>query len=242
MAEVIHNGRTGLGVMAAGPTIQTLTGVAAVVLAALGLAQFLPNFLLNIAIIVVGVGLFVRGGAVAAEYSALIRESSSKSTAGAPPSGGASAELLAGAVGIVLGILALLSITPPAMTTPVALIVLALGLMMNSVTNARISKLRLAMAGTEGPAREAFIREAFINALWADSSTQVLASIGALVLGAVALLGFSPWVVLSLVGIVEILAGGALTTQALGLFRNSAASSRRTEPLTIAPTSPHIGP
>lgn len=224
MDEVIHprktdlNKRAGLGIMATGSTIETLTGAGAIVLTALGLAQFVPHLLLNIAIIVVGGGLFLRGAAVATEYSRLVRESGGTVTAGASPSGGASSELVAGAVGIILGVLALLSVTPQVLA-PVALVVLAVGLMMNSMTDARISKLRLAMSGIEG-----HVREASISAAWADSSTQMLAGIGALVLGALALLSFNPWV-LTLVGILalgtmQMLAGGGLTSRALGMFRS----------------------
>lgn len=212
--------------MATGSTIEAITGLAAIVLTALALAQFLPSLLLTIAIIVVGAGLFLRGGAAAAEYSKLVRESGNKVTAGASPSGGASAELIAGVVGIVLGVLTLFGIVPQVLAA-VALVVLAVGLMMNSVTNARLSKLRLAMLGVDGP-----IREASTNAVWADSATQVLVGIGAIVLGALALLGFSP-VLLTVIGILalgvmETLSGGGLTSRAFGLSRLG--SARRDQP------------
>lgn len=240
MAEVIHNRpdrnppdinppghtppghnpprRTGLGIMAAGSTIEMIAGAAAIVLTALALAQFIPHFLLKIAIIVVGAGLFLRGMAVAAEFSRLVRQSGGKVTTGASPSGGASTELVAGAVGIVLGVLALLGVVPQVLA-PVALVILAIGLMMNGVTDARISKLRLAVTGVVGPSREASI-----TAAWADSSTQMLTGVGALVLGALALLGFNPWI-LTIIGIlalgtVEMLAGGGLTSRVFGIFRS----------------------
>lgn len=219
MAEVIPNRKAGLGVMATGTTIETITGVAAIVLTAIGLFQVNPELLLTIAILVVGAGLFFRGAAIAAEYTRLLHQNGEHNPAAASMTGGASAELVAGAVGIVLGFLVLFSITPPVLA-PVALIVLSLGLLINSITNMRISRFRIAMSGLTEPTREASI-----NAAWADASTQMLISIGALVLGSLALLGFTP-LELTLVGMLalgttEMLAGGVLTKRAISMFRSA---------------------
>ncbi|HET8700916.1 MAG TPA: hypothetical protein VFL97_04535 [Nitrococcus sp.] len=224
MDAAVQNRRAGLGIMATGSTIVTLTGIAAVVLTALGLAQFVPHFLLKIAIIVVGGGLFLRGMAVAGEFSRLLRYSGGRVTTGVSPSGGASTELVSGAVGIVLGVLTLLNVVPVVLA-PVALVVLAVGMVVSSTTEARISKLRLAMAGTD-----ARVHEASLSAARADSSTQILTGIGALVLAALALLGFNPWV-LTLVGILSLgamqaLTGGGLATRAVGMLRSKDSRDR----------------
>lgn len=125
---------------------------------------------------------------------------------------------MAGAFGIALDILVLFSINPQVLA-PVSLIILAVGLVMNSVTNVRINKLRLAVSEAAGP-----VREASANAVWAGSATQMAASIGALVLGALALLGFNP-LLLTVIGILalgamEALIGSGLASRALGLSKS----------------------
>lgn len=224
MDAAVQNRRVGLGIMAIGSAIEILTGIAAIVLTALGLAQFIPHLLLKIAIIVVGGGLLLRGVAAAVEFTRLLRHSGGRVTTGVSPSGGASTELVSGAVGIVLGVLALLGVGPVVLA-PVALVVLAVGMIMSSATDGRISKLRLAMIGASE-----HIHEASISAARADSSTQILTSIGALVLGALALLGFDPWV-LTLLGILALgtmqaLTGGGLATRAFGMLRSRDLQSR----------------
>ncbi|HET8700148.1 MAG TPA: hypothetical protein VFL97_00570 [Nitrococcus sp.] len=234
MDAAVQNRRAGIGIMATGSTIETLTGIAAVVLTALGLAQFAPHFLLKIAIIVVGGGLLLRGIAVASEFSSLLRHSGGRVTTGVPPSGGASTEMVSGAVGIVLGVLTLLNVVPVVLA-PVALVVLAVGMIVSSTTAGCISRMRLALVGANAP-----VHEASISAARADSSTQILTSIGGFVLGALALLSFNPWV-LTLVGILglgtmQALTGGGLATRAFGMLRSRDFQSR--EPVSVKSREP----
>ena len=88
--------------------IEALGGAVALVLSILGLAGMMPMYMLAISAIALGVALVVRGVAVSTRFWGLVKETGSSVELG----GEITAEFIAGAVGIVLGILALLGIIP----------------------------------------------------------------------------------------------------------------------------------
>src|SRR5690606_29009125 len=116
-----------------GTVAEAIVGAAAVVLAVLGLANIWPGYMASIATIAVGAALLFQGGAVAARYSDL-----AKRTGASEIGGGVSAEILGGAAGIALGVLALLNIMP-ATLTPVAIIVFGGALIIGSAATARLN-------------------------------------------------------------------------------------------------------
>jgi hypothetical protein len=109
-------------VVAGGSMGEAVAGIAAVVLAIVGLAGLYPVYLTAIASIVLGVALLLQGGAVAARFSQLLAEAAGTRLTNRELGGGMSAEFLAGAAGVVLGILALLRVFPEVLL-PVAAIV-----------------------------------------------------------------------------------------------------------------------
>src|SRR5262245_11509555 len=84
-------------IRARGSTLEALGGVAALVLAILALVGFQPLYLTTIATIAVGVALLAHGGMA-------VRETESTNRIGS--------EILGGAAGVALGILALVGVLP----------------------------------------------------------------------------------------------------------------------------------
>lgn len=187
-----------------GSTAEAVVGAGAVVLAILGLANIWPGYMASIATIVVGAALLFQGGAIASRYSDLAQR-----TGGSEIGGGVSAEILGGAAGIALGILALLGIMP-ATLTPVAIIVFGGALLIGSAATARLNSLTTFRMSERA-------RDVTRGAIEMASGTEVLVGIGAIVLGILALLGMAPRTLV----LVALLALGAAV-----LFSGSAVSSR----------------
>src|SRR5581483_2393272 len=101
-----------------------LGGIATAVLAILGMTSFDPEGMAGIATIVLGAALLIQGGTIFSEYASCfvpLAESIDIDRGGGE---GLSAMLLAGASGIVLGVLALLSIAP---VTLIAIAIIVFG-------------------------------------------------------------------------------------------------------------------
>jgi hypothetical protein len=195
-------------VVAGGSIAEALAGLAAAALAILGLAGVMPGYLAAIATIAAGVALLAQGGAVAARWSRLVAETPGyewdpKSELGS----GMTGEILGGATGIVLGVLALIGVAPPVLI-PVALLVFGGAMLVGSGTTVDLGQMRGGASRFDRGAREITV---------AASGTQMLIGIAAIVLGILALIGIDP-LTLSLVGL--------LATGASILFSGSAVSSR----------------
>jgi len=196
------------------PVSESITALAAIVLAILGLVSVVPNLMAAIITIVIGAGILMQGAQTVGEYSRV-------SPAGVPQaalSGGWAAgitlEFLAGGTGIVLGILALFSNT--AALVPAALIVFGGTLLLNgAVMTGRGSNLPQA----ELTAADTVSAEMFAVA----GGAQIMVGIAAMVLGILALIPIQN-MVLTLVGLLAV--GAALlvaavpgTGAAFGAFR-----------------------
>jgi hypothetical protein len=155
--------------------IEALAGAVAVVLAILGLAHVQPNYMLPVTGIALGLALLFKGGAVAARCAG-----------GACGTGrcAMSAEFLGGVGGIVLGVLALLGITPVTLLS-VAVIVYGAAVLLGAGACARMGATE-AMAAE--PASETMAAEAVAAALGAA----VLVGLAVVILGILALVGFKP--------------------------------------------------
>jgi hypothetical protein len=197
-------------VVAGGSITEALAGLAAAALAILGLAGVLPGYFAAIATIAVGVALLAQGGAVAARWSRIMAETPGYDLdARGDLSSGITGEILGGASGIVLGILALVGVAPPILI-PVALLAFGGAMLVGTGATVDIG----AMRGAGGSSRfERGARDLTVAA----SGTQMLIGITTIVLGILALIGIDP-LTLSLVGL---LAAGASI-----LFSGSAVSSR----------------
>ena len=197
-------------VVAGGSITEAICGAATVVLAIIGLTGTYPGYMASIATIAFGVALLAQGGAIAARYSRLIRETTPYEwDARTEIGGGMGAEFLAGGAGVVLGILGLLGIaTAPLL--PIAVIVFGGALLLGSSATADLSTLAVP------PTHERFAHIAR-QASVAASGAQVLVGVAAIVLGIIALVGVDT----VLVTLVALLVIGASV-----LFSGTAVSSR----------------
>jgi hypothetical protein len=214
-----HAGRTAPNML-----FEAIAGVGAIVLAILGLTRILPHYMAAIGTIVVGAAL-VEGSALGIRSRRV-----SSALAGQP-----SAEVLAGAAGVVLGVLALLGLSELVLL-PVAVIVFGASLLIAGFSaplaasvavrrrESAVSDTELELPGMrpdDSIARALDPAEATARATPLDqlieappTGAQLLVGLAAVVLGILALLGHSPMILtlvaLLCVGCMELLSGAVL--------------------------------
>ena len=162
-----------------GPLTEAAAGLAVIVLAIVGLANVAPFDLAAIATIIVGAALLLQVANAANEYVLEASKSSVAATSagfGNAMAGG----FMAGGVGIVLGILALLG-TGTAQLIAVALIVFGGALLLSAGMTAEMSWARI---GPEADAVHAMARQAATAA----GGAQALIGLAVAILGILALL------------------------------------------------------
>jgi len=209
--------------------IDALGGIAAAVLAIVGLTGFDPEGMAAIATIVFGAALLIQASTILTEYMQVLslgaEESSSVSIGGGE---GISAMFLVGAGGIVLGVLALLGIAPIALIA-VAVIAFGSALVLGSssvrqlyLTQTRSLQIVAPRSGNQ-----------LIAGQMASGSTgiQLMAGLAAVVLGILALAG-NVSVLLSLaallvLGVTVLLTGSTLSGLILSFMRPNATLTRR---------------
>jgi hypothetical protein len=206
--------RGGQAVVASGSMIQVIGGIAAVVLAILGLSHVVPFYLAAIATIVVGAGLLFQGGSLAAGFEQFAEQSGEQEGMG----GGMTVEFMGGVSGIVLGILALLDIVPTVLLGAAAIVfgaTLILGSLATAQMRSMIPSPHLATA-----------RSVASGSLIAVAGGQTLVGVAAIVLGILTLVYFTSLVSWSLilvamliVGAAMLCSGAAITGKVLGAFR-----------------------
>jgi hypothetical protein len=114
METVIDSTRreTGVGAATGGLALESIAGLAVVVLAVLALIGVLPMLLTTVGGIVFGIAMLVGGIAIAGAWarltSAALRGNGDTMRAG----GGAGVEMIVGLAAIALGVLALLGVSP----------------------------------------------------------------------------------------------------------------------------------
>ncbi|MGH7988231.1 MAG: hypothetical protein ACREQX_18345 [Candidatus Binataceae bacterium] len=168
--------------------VTTAGGVALIVLGILALAEIHPPMLISIATIVAGIALLVEGAGLAAKYaSALKGMPGTAMLSAAELGGGLNAGALAGASGIVLGILAILGIVPDVLTA-VALIVFGAAVLFDFFAKAQIRVLRMLPPEASAGEQDAAARVA-LSAVSALNTAPVLIAVGLITLGIIALAG-----------------------------------------------------
>ncbi len=198
-------------------------GIVTIVLAIVGLSHTAPEMMVSVATIIFGAALLIQGGAMLSEYAQLL-------PALAPPGthtgGGLPAVFLAGAAGIVLGILALLGIAPPVLTSS-AIIAFGAALVLSSNTVWHLHSVkRASLTATQqtSPSAPVSTAEMLANEMAFGSATmQALAGLAAIILGVIALAGGNAEV-LSLVALLAlggtlILTGSTLSATVMGFMR-----------------------
>ncbi|MCL4492455.1 MAG: hypothetical protein M1510_11275 [Nitrospirae bacterium] len=208
--------RRSRGVLAAGTAAEGIAGIGAIVLAIIGLANTLPNYMLPIATIAVGAALLFEGGAVTARYTNLL--TSARGRVDMREFGiGMTTELLGGGVGLVLGILALIGIFPLVLV-PVAAIVFGASLILGTGVTSHLNSL-----WTSATEEREMVREVTKEAIAAAAGVQFLVGLGAITLGILALIGINP-MALSLVamlslGFSDLLSGTAIMSRIMGISK-----------------------
>lgn len=196
-----------------GTLSETLAGAGALALAILALIGVIPNVLAPIAAIAAGVALLTGGGAIAARALSFAQRGQRQQVR-RQILGGLGMEAFTGAAGAVLGLLALLGISPMTLL-PVAGIVLGTSLLMASGALTRLEGLFNSMTAESE-------HETSHRTLYLATGSDFLVGIGAIVLGILALAGYSP-MVLSLVALISIgaaalMSGSTLAIRFVALF------------------------
>jgi hypothetical protein len=184
---------------------RAIASISTVILTILGLAHVAPNFLIAIAMITFGGALLVHGAGLLTEYAKLTRTAPAATTA-VFGGGGLSAVLLAGAAGIVLGILALLGISPTELTA-IAVIAFGNALILGSNSALRLHFLKLAMVKPDDRSQQVAGDMLAGELLSSSAGTYGLVGLAAVVLGILALAGFAPTVLV----LIALLALGGVT-------------------------------
>jgi hypothetical protein len=196
MAITSHADKVLLETSAASSAVEAIGGIAAIVLTILGLIGISPGFMASVTTIVLGAAFLMRGGPMMAEYRQVMSRLDQGQTMVAS---GLSAEVVAGAAGIVLGILALLQIAPMVLV-PCALLIFGAGLVMNSGSMAQLDHLRLSSLGAASLGTGEHLQRASSQVTLLASGAEILLGITAVVLGVLALVSIDP-MVLTLVGL-----------------------------------------
>jgi hypothetical protein len=206
-----------------GGLADAIGGIATVVLAILALAGVHREIILPIAVIVFGAALLVQGGTMLSEYAGIIFPAGSTGASSEQFGVGSLSSLfLVGVAGIVLGILALLGISPEILTA-IAVIAYGSALMLTSnavrhlyMLQSSANRSGVPRAGTELLAGEMASGSAGV---------QMLAGLASLVLGILAVLGINHDVLtlaaLIVLGATVILTGSTLSGLVIGFMRSA---------------------
>jgi hypothetical protein len=202
-----------------GGLVDAIGGIAAGVLAILGLTGFDPEGMAGIATIVIGAAFLIQTGAILSEYTHIVFQNAATVTASDLTGGdGLAAMFMVGAGGIVLGVLALLGMASASLT---AIAVIAFGsalvLSSGSVRQLYLLRSQAMLAARSGP-------ELLAGQMAAGSAgIQMLAGLTAVVLGVLAVAGHDTRVLtlvaLLVLGITVLLSGSALSSLVLSFMR-----------------------
>lgn len=208
------------GVAAYGGLMDAVGGIAASVIAVVGLTGFDPLLMTGIATIVFGAALLIEGGTILSEYAYLAPATGEIAAESASADGGILPMFLFGVGGIVLGVLAVLGIAPVALPA-IAVIAYGSALIIGSGSVQRLYVLQsIARLASARPPSD------MASGMAAGSAgVQLLAGLAALVLGILALVGSAVTLTLTallVIGVTELLQGSTLS----GLVRSFMRSSR----------------
>ncbi len=192
---------------------ESITGAIAVVLAILGLIGVLPGVFAAVSTIAVGVALAVAGSALAAHYARTLggNELVYERHEGER---GMRMEALASVGGVVLGILALIGVSPITLLA-IAAIVLGGALLMVGGSAARVESLSRSQvaAGTRHVPLE--------HAPYVATGSDLLVGVGAIVLGILGLSGHAPQTLTLIamlgIGAAVLLNGSTIAARLFGL-------------------------
>jgi hypothetical protein len=191
-----------------GTLVGGLVAAAAAALSIIGLAGVYPPWLMSVATISLGVAFLFEGAAIMSRMSDLLSEVTENKVEMVELGTGTTGETLAGFAGVALGILALLTVVPLVLI-PIAAIVFGVALILGAGATVRINELAVGYR-QEHPIAHQIAREA----VRATSGLQILAGLGAITLGIIALANIQP-LILSLVAVLSLSATFLLTDTAI---------------------------
>jgi len=212
--------RQGYAVGIGGAATESMGGVAVIVLAILALAGVLAPVLTDIAGIVFGAAFIIEGAALVARHTSIMEQAVETDVERLEMGGGMSVEVVGGLAAIALGILSLVGVVP-AVLMPVLVIVGGASLILSAGAVERLNDIRASAFGVSSMARTVAH-----TAVSSAAAGQVLAGLGALALGILALVGVGDPAVLTMVGMLVLgaaitLSGTALSGKLLNLFRRA---------------------
>jgi hypothetical protein len=190
---------------------EVIGGVAAIILAIIGLAGASPMYLAAVGVIVLGAALVMRARLRSGRLFQMLSTPDETRLSQREFGGGMTAEFLSGVAGIVLGILSLVWVVP-AILLPVAAIVFGGMLLIGRGTASRLvgSSLGGSVQGPEGELSRYAADEMVAGA----NAAHVLVGIAAIVLGIVGLVSVYPFVLT----LVALLCTGAFVVATRGAF------------------------
>ncbi|MDE2181751.1 MAG: hypothetical protein KGJ78_01880 [Alphaproteobacteria bacterium] len=174
--------RASLPAEATGTIAEAAGGIAIIVLSIIGLARIDAAPLNSIAVTVLGAALLTNGGAVVTEYAQLTGDFARSGA----PANGVMSEVVAGAAILVLGILCLLGVSPEVLA-PISVIAAGAMLLISAPMTTQFAEVR--WQGTE---MQESTRLLMRSAATSSCGLQMLAGLGAVVLGILALVAGGP--------------------------------------------------
>jgi len=169
-------------------SIGALTGAAAAILAIVGLAGGLPFYMMTVATIVLGAGLFADGTALGTAVGTLDAEGVDEGGA----TGGFALQGLAGAAAVVFGILSLIGVLPGVLV-PIAILTMGGALAFGGPARAEMNLSALEWSGANRS-----MRRAATQAVRTSAGLLTLVGLGSITLGILALvhMPYAPTMVL----------------------------------------------
>lgn len=192
-------------------------GIAAAVIAIVGLTGFHPELMAAISAIVFGAALLVQGGTLLSEYAVVLPVVGAEAVADS----GLSAMFLAGAAGIVLGILALLGIAIVPLTS-IAVIAFGAALVLSSSSVRHLFLLQSTARRVAPRSGSEMLAGEMASG---SAGVQLLSGLTGIVLGILSVSGErSPVLTLAallVLGVTFILTGSALSGLVMGFMRQT---------------------
>lgn len=192
-------GRTKVAAATGSSVAEGIIGLGAVTLAIIALANVFPVFLLAIGIIATGTALLFEGGALSGRYARLTAPGKADRYV---KKGGPTFMFVVGVAVIALGILGLVGVAPRYLV-PIAVILLGIGLIMDSGINARLSAHEVYSGISVSPPETVHAHEMAREAGVFTVGIQGFVGLAVLTLGVLALIGVQP-LVLSLVALMGV--------------------------------------
>jgi hypothetical protein len=207
-----------------GGFVDAVGGIATVVLAIIGLAGVKPEIMVSIATVVFGAALLIQGGAMLTEITLI----EATPEADVPATGGGiSALFLVGFAGIVLGILALLGVYAPVLTSASA-IAFGAALVISSAAVWQLLTSRSIEARFQ--ARNPMLRVMASEVAAGSAGLQAMAGLAVIVLGILAVTGaFTASLTLIaflVAGTAIVLTGSTLSGTMIGFMRPAGATAQ----------------